>query len=266
MKPLVQSQEINNFDVRIFTPTQYWIMKMACFMSSPLVYRPPFGQLPLLCATKSSGVHFSRLSHRPNQFFAIYPHMRLTSHTLPTFLGPFRGLALICMLPWKSNPFCIGMFTSPLLHPYCKLSVISPPFIVPQGGPTSAPLLSFFRSTIIPTSPLLEHWTLPPCLTDHYRVYVKLFFYSLNNENIFKQVCFLSHSLKYLKGNLCGIIYHFFELCRPNKETDHANIFQLGTFPFVSFYVVLDNGTVLCEKDHLRVGFKLFSNPLIKKT
>ena len=75
-----------------------------------------------------------------------------------------------------------------------------------KEAPTVFHCYFFSSSTMIPTSPLLAHWALHPCLTSHYRVYVNLFSDSLKNDMIVEQACFISRSLKYLKGNLCGVV------------------------------------------------------------
>ena len=54
------------------TPNQHWIVKMAWFMWFTLVYRPPFGQLLLLCTTESSDVCFSCRSHQWVWFSTLF--------------------------------------------------------------------------------------------------------------------------------------------------------------------------------------------------
>ena len=50
----------------------------------------------------------------------------------------------------------------------------------------------------------------------------------------------------------------FFGLHRILKEKDHPSSFQLGTFPFVSFYDFSKIGTILYEKVHYGLSLRSF--------
>ena len=125
-----------------------------------------------ILAYRSSSMRIGSFCHYP-KISRVKKGLTRLPPCLLVFFWAISKVNSICVPPRESNLVCICMLMRHLLYPYCKHGLILLPSIIPQGGSTIVPLL--FILTTFTISPLLVHRTLPPCLTNHYIVFVKLF-------------------------------------------------------------------------------------------
>ena len=136
-------------------------MKITSVMWSPLVYRPPFGQLPPPCTTESSSVCFSCLSHRPIQFFNIYPHMRLHLILSLLFWVHFLDLPWFSCYQESQTPFVLACSQA-------LFSIHTTTFLLfyhhSSSHKEAPPVLHFYLSSRQPWSQHHLFWNIEPFL------------------------------------------------------------------------------------------------------
>ena len=178
-KPPVQSKEINNFCFgSIHSNSTLYSENDMCHVVPP-IYRPPFGQM------------FSSMHHRVIRRI-FFPSFLLKGSVFPTVsvdkthvsCSPYDFLGHFLELPrfachHANNTLCVLACSWALRSIHTANLAL---FYRHSPSHKEAPPVFHFYflsiSAMFTTSPLLVHRTLHPFLANHYRVYVKLFYYS----------------------------------------------------------------------------------------
>ena len=133
---------------------------------------------------------------------------------------------------------CIGMFERLLLHPYCTDDLWTTSHCLDMGHRNRLTILEFhLRSFLTPK----------------------------NNEKIAKHSYFLSHLLKYRKGNLHRLVYLLLWTMYTIKWKGPPWHIQAKTVPLCTLLCFLGQRGCTLRKSSPRVVIKIFSGLLIKK-